>query len=713
MEFKRTLLSRTFLFTLAALLLFNVWFFVYQNSNTNDDFRYYGELYDDIVDDFANLSWQEGYEECVRIEEEIKQQIFNSLYDNDPDLSYKLQIIEELKLQYAHLIGYEDYIDQIQTNADTLQSVSIFSRVESFSYKNTIKTARDFSKLKGIELSFGHDRALNSVFEDGWMDIFVIIPTFLICGLFFIERKKGLHTLVYGAPGGRGKLALKRVSILFLSSLVSVLLLFGTKILLNAWLYGGLGELGRTLQSVSTFYNVPIPMTVGEFWAGFMAFKTLSVFWIGLMFWSIMQLNESRALSICFMGIFIGVEYACTFISSSSFFAILRYANFFSYINYIPVFTRYLNISVFGLVISGNRLVLAALPLLSAGFAFSSVFIAEKKYPISKKSSLISFCEALKQKISSITSGGGIFIQELKKIFISGKGILTFIILCILLSQTGMPTREETPLDMYLEFYEQKYAGEITEETIAALESELSGSSENNRTAALNVLISRVENASSGDWIVPSAIYEALFSPQRYHYTAGLIALLFLVLIISPIASQERQADMTYLLRSTPSGRGRLWANKQYTVLFSSVLIWASVYGAELIKSTYYYGNLSCLAAPVSSLSAVYMGQLSTTIGGALVLLYGLRLLTIAVVGEICFCLSGLCKRNMSSLLLCCGVILIPAALAAIGSELGKRFSVMLTLAAVDYLPTAYPFITVGAVGCLAALSSRITSRIK
>ena len=40
-------------------------------------------------------------------------------------------------------------------------------------------------------------------------------------------------------------------------------------------------------------------------------------------------------------------------------FAVLRYVNVFSYVDFIPVFSRYLNISVFGSLISGSDLVLA------------------------------------------------------------------------------------------------------------------------------------------------------------------------------------------------------------------------------------------------------------------------------------------------------------------------------------------------------------------
>ena len=65
---------------------------------------------------------------------------------------------------------------------------------------------------------------------------------------------------------------------------------------------------------------------------------------------------------------------------------------------------------------------------------------------------------------------------------------------------------------------------------------------------------------------------------------------------------------------------------------------------------------------------------------------YGAKLLVLLVIGEICFALSSRCSKNRDAILLCCSVLLIPAALAAIGSEIGELLSFLVPLGGVEIL---------------------------
>lgn len=63
---------------------------------------------------------------------------------------------------------------------------------------------------------------------------------------------------------------------------------------------------------------------------------------------------------------------------------------------------------------------------------------------------------------------------------------------------------------------------------------------------------------------------------------------------------------------------------------------------------------------------------------------YGAKLLVMVIAGKVCFLLSGRCSKNRNAILLCCGVILMPAALAAIGAEAGELLSFLLPLGGVE-----------------------------
>ena len=182
---------------------------------------------------------------------------------------------------------------------------------------------------------------------------------------------------------------------------------------------------------------------------------------------------------------------------------------------------------------------------------------------------------------------------------------------------------------------------------------------------------------------MPSAPYEAVWSnnEENHHRNTALTALLFVVLILAPIASQDRQNDMTLLLRSTSGGRKRLMLRKQTLLFLITVTIWLAVYGTEVHRTVAEYGALSYLTAPANSLPWF---DWSLSIVWTLVLYYGAKLLVMVTVGEICFLLSSRCDKNRDAILLCSGVLLIPAALAAIGSSLGEYLSFVLPLGGVE-----------------------------
>lgn len=690
MEFKRILLGKPFLLLLAALLLVSTYFFVYQNTLIGTDLFYEGNVYDELLTEYADLSFEEGRALCMEYLTNASTQMWEGTWDDSIENYIHYDLMKQLQAQYDHLAGYEKYLADIQKNAKRLQTVSLFSDPDSFSYKNTVKTAEDFAGLSAETVTIGHDLAVTKVFDDNWTEIISLIPIFLVCGLFLLERRKGLHVLVHATPAGRGKLAAKRIAILLTASVITVLVLYGTKILLYGYLYHGLGEWGRTLQSIPMFYNVPYSMTVGSFWLWYLTIKTFGFFFFGLVLWLIQALISNIAFSIGAFGVVAGVEFACTAILSNSYFAILRYVNLFSYIKYLPVFSKYLNLHVFGRIVTGNALSCLLLPILCCVFALLVLLVCQKKHPIKGKKRSFGKLERLKAKVNDLCSRGGLFAKELKKLLIFRRGILVLLVLLAMLTQLGVPVREETPLDMYLMYYREKYAGPITEDTLAALQQELDVAVESERASALQQIIAEANFLPEGSWIVPSEPYEALFKVQQYHYTIALISMLFLLLLVSPIASQEKQAETVVLLNSTPAGRRKLWLTKHALIYGCAFVVWLTVYGSELYRLTNYYGSLTCLGAPLTSLVWVSLYEGSITIGQTLLLIYGLRLAVLLTVAEICFALSSLCKKNSNAIILNCSVLVIPAAIAAIGSFVGSKLSVLMPLTVIDLAPSLY-----------------------
>ena len=671
MEAKRVLKNPLFLATLAALLLLNAFFFVYQQTDGQGDFREYGNLYHQELNTLIDLSWEEGLSRCEIAEQEVLE---NWGSGNNVQ---RYELLQQITGQYEYLLGYNDYLNKIDADAAKLQSVSLFADPNSTAYQNTVKTAEDFHAMEGVSVSVGHDLAVTEVFSDKWADYSIVILICVVCGLFVAERKEGLWPMIYAAPGGRWKLVCKRIGILFAAAWIGTVLIIGSKILLCGWVFHGLGEWDRILQSIPMFQNVPTPFTIAEFWLLYIAVKALGAFWISLVLWAVLSAISNLGLALTAAGLLMGLEFACTAILSSSMFAVLRYVNVFSYVDFIPVFSRYLNISVFGGLISGSDLVLAILPFLCLIFAGLNVLIVEWKHPIGASNRLLHWADGMVRKLDPKLPRCG----EFGKLLVKRKGAILLAVLAIVAIRMEEPPRAYVPYDPYIQHYQSEYAGPITEDTITALEEALANAMDTGNQIGLQTVLASAQNAPDGAWILPTAPYDAIWSNNldNYHRRTALITMLFLVLTLAPIGSQERQNNMTVLLTSTSGGRKRLWFRKQVVLLVVTAFVWLMVYGGELIHTVNAYGAFQCLSAPAFSLE-LFRNAPSIPLGGMLALYYGAKLLVLLVIGEICFALSSQCSKNRDAILVCCAVLLIPAALAAIGSVVGEYLSFLIPL---------------------------------
>ena len=673
MEAKRVLRHPLFLATLAALLILNVFFFIYQQTDGQGDFREYGNVYHQELDALADLSWEEGFSWCEATEREVMAK-----WESGESSPKNYEIIQQITAQYEYLLYYEDYLDKIDADAAKLQSVSLFADPDSTAYQNTVKTAEDFHAMEGVSVSMGHDLAVTKVFTDKWADYSIVILICVVCGLFVAERKEGLWPMIYAAPGGRWKLVCKRIGILFAAAWLGTVLIVGSKILLCGWVFHGLGEWDRVLQSIPMFQNVPTPFTIGQFWLLYIAVKALGAFWLGLVLWAVLSAISNLGLTLTAAGLLMGLEFACTAIPSSSMFAVLRYVNVFSYVDFIPVFSRYLNISVFGNLISGSDLVLFMLPFLCLSFAGLNVLIVERKHPVSASNRLLHWAEGLLCKVDPKLPWCG----EFGKLLIKRKGAILLAVLAIVIFRMEEPPRAADSYDPWIQYYQAQFAGQITEDKIDSMEEALGMMQDELNRMGLSMVLDAALNAPEGAWILPTAPYDAIWSDNlnNYHRRTALIAMLFLVLTLAPIASQEQQNNMTVLLTSTSGGRKRLWRRKQLVLLAVTAFVWLMVYGGELIHTVNAYGAFQCLSAPAFSLELFRDSAIAIPLGGMVAIYYGAKLLVMVIVGEICFALSSRCSKNRDAILVCCAVLLIPAALAAIGSAIGELLSFLVPL---------------------------------
>lgn len=667
------------MFVLLGLVVLNCFSSLYQQSQES---AVDGRVYHSTLEKLSQESWEDAHTWCVQYQQDAQDAMLKGQWDYNSEAEELRLVAIQLQTQYEHLLGYESYLNKIDANARLLQTVSLFSNPDTVAYQNTVKTAQDFSAMEGKTVTTGHDLAVTEVFADKWTDYSILIVICIICGLFLAERKEGLWPMVYAAPGGRWRLAIKRVGVMLAGSWIGAFVLLGARILLCGGMYHGLGEWGRILQSIPMFQNVPTPMTVGQFWLLYIAVKAMGAFWFGLVLWSMLSAISNIGLAISAASAVIAVEYACTAIPSSSIFAMWRYVNIFSYVDYGAIFVRYLNLPVGSALITGSKLVLLILLPLCLLFVGVIVFIEEKKRPVAAVNPLLRLADGVRKRVDPLLAGG----SETGKLLFKRRGILLLLLLGLLAQKMEAPPQPTILWEPYVHFYQEQYAGPITEEKLALMQENLEACTDPYNQAGLAIVLEEAKAAPEGAWIVPGTPYEVIWSDNEnnYHRTTALTVMLFLVLTIAPIASQERQNDMTVLLRSTSKGRKQLMLRKQLLIWTVAGVIWALVYGLELYRTVAQYGAFTCLEAPAFSLSMV--SKLPIPLGWLIGLYYVSKLLVMVAVGEVSFFLSSRCTKNRNAILLCTGVLLIPAALATIGSALGEYCSFLLPLGGVELL---------------------------
>ena len=677
--------------------------------------------------------------------QEEKPELLQELKDGEIDLSetrLNYVAVNHLLQQSAYLDSYDDYLNTIQENKESMLSFSIFNDPDSFTGRNIIKTAEEFAALEDVPLSLGANGAIKALLDFQISDYLLLAVLLLICLSFLEERKKGLWNVVHATPNGRLRLALHRTSILFMTSVISVLLLYGTNLLFGFFLYGGIGDLDRAAQSVEILGKLPLACTVASFLFRYFVLRIGAAFLVGLLLWLLLTAVNNVKYTIIVTAAVMAVEYSLyAFLPVQSALNVLKYFNVFTYISLSDLYTNYLNIDILGYPLGIRSISQTALLPLCVILAAVCIVIQCYKKPYTGKDLL----GRVAYRLNSITD------RILRRLHLSGmeiyktlwlqKGLVIILLFAYLVS--GLSFTMSIPVSTAEESAARQYTaaleGEITNATFAEIDriqAELDktiAAYEEAKTAYENgkmeypqfdVYIREASTAKSSSdgldvvrrraeelrdkgleqgftpWLIEETPYESVYGDVagNNQQSAALVALLALGLLLAGNMSYEQQSGVTSLLLSTTKGRRALLARKILLAIATATGIWAVIYGLELhaFFGTY---EIDTLSASVQNLSLLDSLPQSCTIGMFLIMLYALRLLTLICAAMLTLLLSSCMKRIDVSYIAVCGVLLLPSLLYNyVGLDPLKYLSFTLPMGAMTFVQTANPLIWIAAV---------------
>ena len=157
-------------------------------------------------------------------------------------------IMEELSEE----AGYENFLDTVNKNAEIMTSVSIFSDKESFAYRNAVKIAEIYEKMKGrIKIETGPSKGIELWSENGITGLIILMVILIIVNeLVLKDRENGQLNLLFTFVNGRAYHGFIKLAVCGISSFIVSFVILGTAFWVSNDIFG-VGDVFRPVQSVA------------------------------------------------------------------------------------------------------------------------------------------------------------------------------------------------------------------------------------------------------------------------------------------------------------------------------------------------------------------------------------------------------------------------------------------------------------------------------
>ena len=347
----------------------------------------YWTLYSQGRDDPWVTEWMTEEETDAVYEAIAQRPYFDSMGGLDSwtasrRLSIALSRVRELEEQAAYISGYAAYLDRVQTQAEQQSQTALFGNGNSFAHRNLVRTAEEFDALRGVEVSFGANRAYEGWIEYELADYLYLLLIVIFVFAFLEERKAGLWGAVRACRGGRLSLGLQRAAILASAAVLGVGLIYGVNLLVSLTLSGGWGDMERSIQSLLMFRTLTQQATIGRWITQYLLVKAASGFMVGLFLWCVLGSMSNVQYSLAVLGVTVAVEYVLfAFLPVQSILNPVKYFNLFSYIRTSKLYTEYLNVNLLGYPFGIRPLALIWLPIFTAAFFVWAMLIQHLRRP--------------------------------------------------------------------------------------------------------------------------------------------------------------------------------------------------------------------------------------------------------------------------------------------------------------------------------------------
>lgn len=611
----------------------------------------------------------------------------------DVSLVYQSKVLEEELGAVEHVLGYPSYLDEVIHGSDRLGAIGIFQTEDALAQTNLERTGQRYGALAEVTVAYGNDGAVRKVMEYEGIPIVVFVFLCLLVWNFFEEEKKGLRGMFYATPGGRERLALRRIGVLAAGSAGFVTGVYAVVFAVAGFLYGGMGDLGRSVQSVSCFMKCPHRLLLWQYLLLTVLVHALCAFVAALLLWMLFLVVHHRVLALLTILAVFAVELVCNrVIGDQSPLVWLKYENLYYLLQPDLMLRDYLNLRILGRLVNREVLFFAGTLLLGAVCGVQCVRISSRPRTVVSTGRiervLLLVGKHVQQKYYQWMAKLSLTGMECYQILIARRGLVIVVIWLALLwsgmdlstahvmGTTGylqevygaysgpddgrLRTYVQAQTDFFVQLDEKmqevsdRYEkGEATEEEMQST-SYLVQSYETKRSGLDTIknqlaYIERMKEEQGQDvWLVDNKGYRILWTGDGLYQGAGygkqqrgaLFGILVLILLVGMVFSYDRSCGMEQMIQATPLGRTHLFRVRIRTVWLLCLGICILTYGSMVYEVNCNY-PLTCLSAPVQSLLFLKDYPLHISILTFMILLFVIHFMTLASWGMVICALSA------------------------------------------------------------------------
>lgn len=631
------------------------------------------------------------------------------------NISIDSLIFSKIYSDLLYVKDYQNYIESVTEQGNSILQVSIFNESNSFSSNNIKKTQEDFSKLKTLKLKYGVPDAIQALLNFKLTDMLILGLMFAFCiFLFLYEKERDLFRLIRATIHGKLHLVVVKLLALILNCIVLTIIFYGGIIIIAHNTFG-FGDLTRFVQSIPDFRKCILILQIWQFGLLFLSLKALIITVISLLMLSLfIFLKDGIAANVAMIMVF-GVSYVCsTYIEINSYINYFKFINLLYFLDISSILLSYQNLNFFNHAVNVFTIFCILTPIL---FIFlSAICILGYYNNIQWSISFIKqFFDFIRKKLDYLNSHTLVSLHELNKLYLLNKVFPILAILMLLLYYQNsesifVPDEEAT----FYKSYIADWSGPLTDKTLNFVNNEeklfakinneiqkINSDFSNNKITfekynqeiyyrqtyiskqkSFNLFKMQIQKISPVNqerkiipWVVDLYGYNRLFATKDYSEDLSnmLLAVLILILCVSSIFSYENQKRVRGLLSVCVNGRFKL-ANIKYVLGISVTLLIALIInGAQFIDIRKSY-DLSALSAPIQSVPELAGFPLNINIFQYFLLICIIRFVALLFIMSIIFIISLYSKNIIMVVCVSATIFVSPILLSIIGVNVSFIF---------------------------------------